>query len=285
MIKKILYVLIPLLFLVLFFSFLLNYKKTSINDSLYKIEVYTDMETKNGYGLLYKISDKGYIITNYHIIKDFISITVSNDVKVEAKLVNYDKYSDIAIISIDRKYAKEIIKTSNKYKDLYTINNNNKKEKIPLKYIDNSKVVIDLETEKFIVDCYKFEGDITYGNSGGPIFNEKQKVVGIVFTKDDKYGYGIDINKAIDIALKLEKGNIVYPDLGVNLKDENGVIVTSSNGDFSVSDNIIEIDNKKIRNIMELKYYLHKKTMGEEVKFTIERKNKIIEKTIILNQS
>ena len=27
-------------------------------------------EIKSGYGLLYKITDKGYIITNYHVIKE-----------------------------------------------------------------------------------------------------------------------------------------------------------------------------------------------------------------------
>lgn len=270
-----------------FFTFLfIFYKKEEykISDSLYKINSYTENEIKTGYGLLYNIKDKGYIITNYHIIKDSYDIILENsDNKIEARVLNYDEYSDIAVLSIDKKYANKVIKKSNKYKQLYTIDRANIKNSKKIKCLENSRVIINLEKENFIVDAKKIKGDITFGNSGGPIYNENNEILGIIFTKDENYGYALDIDKSLKIAKQLEEGKINYPKFPVDIEDENSIVVKNDNEYFKTGDTILSIDGNKVRNIMELNYYLYKYNVGDTVKINIKRKDSTYSRKITLN--
>lgn len=272
--------------IILFVFLCIFYKKEDykINDSLYKINSYTENEIKTGYGLLYNIKDKGYIITNYHIIKDSYDIILENlENKIEASVVNYDEYSDIAVLSIDKKYADKVIKKSNKYKQLYTINRANIKNSKKIKYLENSRVIINLEKENFIVDAKKIKGDVSFGNSGGPVFNENNEILGIIFTKDKDYGYALDIDKSLKIAEQLEKGKINYPKFPADIEDENSIVVKNDNEYFKTGDTILSIDGNKVRNIMELNYYLYKYKIGDTVKINIKRKDNTYSRKITLN--
>ena len=281
--KKIILLSLIVSFIVIFIIILWPREKYKINDSLYKIDCYTENEIKSGYGLLYKITDKGYIITNYHIIKDGNKIILENSLKkIEAKVVNYDEYSDIAVLSIDKNYASKVIKISDEYKRLYTIDHYDNKEVKSLEYLENTRVIIDLNKDKFIVDAMKLKGDITYGNSGGPVFNEDDEILGIVFTKDENYGYALNIDKSLEIAKKLEKGKIDYPKLPLDIEDENGIVIKSDKDSFKNGDLIISIDNNKVRNIVELNYYIHKYNIGDSVELIIKRKeNEYIKKVLL----
>ena len=281
--KKIILIFLIVTFLFLVLMFLYPKEKYNIKNSVYKINCYTENEIKSGYGLLYKITDSGYIITNYHIIKDGYKIILEkSSKKIEASVVNYDEYSDIAVLSIDKKYAADTIKLADKYKTLYTLDSYNSKEVKELKYIENTRVIIDLEKEKFIVDAMKLKGIITYGNSGGPLFNEDNEILGIVFTKDENYGYALDINKSLKIAEQLEKGKIDYPKLPLDIENENGIVIKKDNDSFKNGDLIISINNNKVRNIMELNYYIHKYNVGDNVEIMIKRGKETYIKQIIL---
>ena len=58
---------------------------------------------------------------------------------------------------------------------------------------------------------------MAYGNSGGPLLNKNDKVIGMMFVKDEKFdevSYALPINFVIDIVEKLENNELNRPNLG-----------------------------------------------------------------------
>src|SRR3989338_5732787 len=67
-------------------------------------EVIPQPEAGSGSGII--IRSDGYILTNYHVVKNADKITVTlidDEKKYEGKLIAHDSYSDLAIVKIDKK--------------------------------------------------------------------------------------------------------------------------------------------------------------------------------------
>ena len=139
--KKLVYIGIVLLILGSFVTVLI-FNKDDVNDSVVYIECIDEVSVRSGTGFVYKVdSDKNYIVTSYHVIEGYNDIYVYNSdkKKIKASVLNYDEYTDIAILIIqdrlDLKQAK--IGNTSKIKiedrviaignlDLETINRKNK---------------------------------------------------------------------------------------------------------------------------------------------------------------
>ena len=102
-----------------FNDYLVNNKETSASveeklsvgiEKVYDAVVYIENYRVNrlytsGTGFVYKVDDdNGYILTNYHVVKDStsIKITLANDKVVEARYLGGDEYLDIACLAIDK---------------------------------------------------------------------------------------------------------------------------------------------------------------------------------------
>ena len=165
----------------------------------------------NGSGLI--ISKQGYIVTNYHVIKDIDSIEVEfkNDLginKFKAKVINSDESNDLAIIQIiDKKFEgfeetpnynfdTEIAEVGTKvyaYGYPMALSVMGKEIKITDGII-NSKMGY-----KDDIKTYQVSAPIQGGNSGGPLFDENGTLVGINssgLSKEiaDNVGYSIKSN-------------------------------------------------------------------------------------------
>ena len=77
-------------------SFVENYKKGKLSGI--------------GSGFIY--AEDGYIMTNHHVIEssDEIKISLTNGESLEAKVLGSDELADIAVLQIDKKYAKNVAK-------------------------------------------------------------------------------------------------------------------------------------------------------------------------------
>lgn len=191
-----------------------------------------------GTGFIYKKeSDKGYILTNHHVIEDASTIKVltSQEKEVDAELLGSDEYSDIAVLSMD---AEEVLQvatlgdsTAMELGDtVFTVGS-------PLgsKYIgtvtkgilsgQNRQVTVSLKTGSFIMDVLQTDAAINPGNSGGPLLNINGEVIGITSLKlvqdeVEGMGFAIPIELAMASIDKLENGEeIVRPMLGVQLTE------------------------------------------------------------------
>ena len=67
------------------------------------------VKSGTGSGVIYKIADgKAYIVTNNHVIDgaEKLEISLESGDKTTAELVGKDALSDLAVLTIDAKYAK-----------------------------------------------------------------------------------------------------------------------------------------------------------------------------------
>jgi len=189
-------------------------------------------ERESGAGSGFIIDDRGYILTNNHVVEsaDTLEVTLADRTKVPAKLVGRDANSDIAVIKI-----------------------NVPKEKLnPLKLGDSSQLQvgqlaiaignpfgldrtvtrgvvsalgrsIKAETGRQIRNVIQTDAAINPGNSGGPLLNSRGEVIGIntqIITPSGGsvgIGFAIPINTAKKLLPQLiARGRASHPWLGIS---------------------------------------------------------------------
>ena len=147
-----------------------------------------------GTGFFYK--DGSTIVTNYHVIKDCstASITLTNGKECDVLTVlGYDKNKDIAILRVDYKNGTPLeIRTSEVKtgESVYAIGNS-------LGFLEGSFSEGIVSTAKREVDGQTYiqtTASVTHGNSGGPLIDSYGKAIGIVSAG---FGNGLDLNLAI----------------------------------------------------------------------------------------
>ena len=171
------------------------YEKNSLAPSVEKIYDATvlvntlgsnQQEISTGTGFVYKTDDKyGYILTNNHVIKDGKTITVvmSNDEEVEAKVLGGDSYLDLAVLQIPRE---KVIMVAN----IGSSENMNLGDVVftvgsPMGYEYRGSVTSGVLSGKdrmisvsvsstnndWVMRVLQIDASINPGNSGGPLFD------------------------------------------------------------------------------------------------------------------
>lgn len=167
------------------------------------VEISAEKATSSGGGTGIIVSENGYIVTNYHVVKNASSIYVrlyGDSDNIEAKLVGFSADDDIAVIKIEkaglrpatfvrdcaecrlgeRVYAVGAPESSD-YSWTVTqgiISYVNREVKI---YDESGK---ELEKKMRVIQT---DAPVNHGNSGGPLINRRGEVVGIVSIKLESY--------------------------------------------------------------------------------------------------
>ena len=127
------------------------------------------------------ISEDGYIVTNYHVIKGAysLSITKYSDMSAVAsvKVVAYDTAMDIAVLKIEAtgqkylEFSSSIVETGD---TVYVLGST-------LGLTDTFTYGIVSNADRVVggKECIQFTAPIAGGNSGGPVLDSTGKVVGI----------------------------------------------------------------------------------------------------------
>ncbi len=144
---------------------------------------YTNTSKSRGSGFI--ASTGGKVITNYHVIKDASTVTVKlNDGRVFTLngVVNYDEARDIAVLQLPLYNIQSVtLGDSNKIangNDIVVIGN-------PLG-LENSVTTGVISAVSRVISnqiWIQFSAPVSPGSSGGPIFNSKGEVVGVVTSK------------------------------------------------------------------------------------------------------
>lgn len=172
-------------------------RKTKDNfDYVYKLEAKCDGKQSHVGTCFY--SD-GYFYTNSHLIlyKDYteyfeyetiVAIDDFNNVEYELEIIDYEIQNDYA--RLKSKEDLNVGKGLNIYynyscrigEDIFTIGNNNNAG-LAFGYgriTSNRKIINNMG---FDIEYYQTNIEISGGNSGGPIFNQKNEVIGIMSMK------------------------------------------------------------------------------------------------------
>lgn len=211
-----------------------------IYDAVVVIQVYNaDSLLNSGTGFIYKVDKKfGYILTNEHVLSDTdeTKIILSNDEEVDATVLGKDKYLDLAVLKIDKKYVKQVAtlstsENSNLGDTVFTVGS-------PIGYDYRGSVTSGVLSGKdrmvsislgdsndldWKMKVLQIDASINPGNSGGPLLNVNGEVIGICSMKlvDDNIegmGFAIPIEYAMSHIDSLESGKAIkWPVLGIEM--------------------------------------------------------------------
>jgi serine protease Do len=234
----------------------------NIYDAVVLLESYQNNRLiGSGTGFIYKKdNDKGYILTNHHVIANAtkINATLSNGQEIEVKVLGSDLISDLAVLSIDKDAVLQVanIATTDDLElgdTVFTVGS-----PIGKQYIGtvtkgilsgkNRTIEVSLANGDFIMQVLQTDAAINPGNSGGPLLNINGDVIGInslKLVKDtiEGMGFAIPIEIAMGAVDRLEKGEkIERPMIGIsliNVTDKYNLFLRSLTVPTSVTEGVV----------------------------------------------
>jgi serine protease Do len=205
----------------------------------------TDDQTVSGSGFF--ITDKGYILTNNHVVEGAkeVSIVLSDGTGQKASIVGTDPYSDIAVLKTDGKVpAVAALGNSDKLnpgESVIAIGSplGNFKNTVTVGVVSATGRSIDTGNGYQIEDLIQTDAAINHGNSGGPLVNLAGEVIGIntLIVRNtgsgdvaEGLGFAIPVNTAQAVAQQIiQKGYFARPNLGISFQPINPEIALRYN--------------------------------------------------------
>ena len=278
---------------------------------------YAQDQQASGSGVI--ISDKGYIVTNYHVIENANKLVVMlyDGRSFEADIIGGDADSDLAIIKIDADHLTvAAIGDSDQLKvgELVVAIGN------PLDATAFAWTVTDgivsglgrvIEKDSQNFKLIQTNAAINAGNSGGALLNAKGELIGINTMKIasaavEGMGFAIPMNDALPIIEQLlEKGYVSKPYIGIggydlteNLRKQikcdvkSGILITqitasspAEQSALEIGDVIYAINDTEIQSFDDLKEILARSQVGDLLSVKIERQGSKSSLGIVVGES
>jgi len=291
-----------------------------VKDSVVLIIGTTSTGGVQGSGFVYDFFGTIVVVTNYHVVYDTtsVSVTFSNGNGYKATVNGTDPYADLAVLSVDA--------PEDEFEPLEVVSSLVLRVGDPVIAIGNPYGLVGSMTtgvvsalgrtiaeEEYtggfaIANIIQTSAPINPGNSGGPLLNYCGKVVGIttaIVADSQGLGFAIPSNTLIREAKDLiETGTygghsylgVKGTDMNYEIAQEMGVNVTygwkivefldpSPAKDYGVkvNDIIIAMNDTAIKNSDDLASYLEENTLpGETVILSVRRGSQTLEIPVVL---
>lgn len=248
------------------------------------------------------IRPDGYILTNEHVVLQSgkVQIQLSNERKLNARLVGADSDSDLAVLKVDDVKSlphlplgtsedlligETVIAIGNPFGLSHTVTTG-----------VVSAVNRSLNTgERTYYDFIQTDASINPGNSGGPLLNIKGELIGIntaIYGKAQGIGFAIPISRAKRIVEELiSHGAVEPPWVGVatqtltpelayhfSLREKQGVLIRSveagspaAGAGLQRGDVIISLDGKPLQTSEEYLQRERAYSTGAKLRFRVSR--------------
>lgn len=139
------------------------------------------------------IDENGFLLTNYHAVKDYQSIVVEiagdSLIEVNANVVSFDQHLDIAVLQLDTAMGIEFERIpfkinggANRGEDVFTIGFPSGKHDV----VYEPGTISSVSGYKDDTASYQVSIAINEGNSGSPLFNDRGELIGIINGKHAK---------------------------------------------------------------------------------------------------
>jgi serine protease Do len=250
----------------------------------------------NGMGTGVVIDERGYIITNFHVVDGVkkIEVTLADGSTCIAQLVSTDPVNDLAVVKVDlpQKLPVVTIGTSNDLmvgESVIAVGNafgyENTVTRGIISAIHRSVQVSDTQSYD---DLIQTDASINPGNSGGPLLNIDGEMIGInvaVRAGAQGIGFAIPVDKAMAAAAKLLSTERVERKWhGAKTSDTPGhaagAVVTTIDDDspaaaggLKAGDVITAVDNKPVSRAADFERDLLGHDVGQEINITVRRNN------------
>jgi len=272
-------------------------------------------QERHALGTGFILSNKGYVVTNNHVIDgaDEILVKTRDGKEFTAELIGSDAKLDVALLKIKAK-GLQAVKLANSDKLrvgdwVVAIGNPFGLEQTVTAGIVSarSRVIGSGPYDDFI----QTDAAINPGNSGGPLFNSRGEVVGIntaIYSRsggNNGIGFAIPINLVDSIFDELRKtGHVERARLGVmirdvdqetmkalNLKSKDGALVpqvqsgsAAEKAGIQAGDVIVSVDNEQIKNAHDLPIRIARHHPGDKVIVGLVRDGKRLKLPVIVEK-
>ncbi|MCD7754851.1 MAG: trypsin-like peptidase domain-containing protein [Firmicutes bacterium] len=290
-----------------------------VTTSVTTTNIWGQQTTSAASGSGFIITADGYIVTNYHVIEDATSITVSmyNGDSYSAIVVGYDESNDIAVLKVEAEGLSAVI--------LGDSDNLNVGDSVvaignplgELTYTLTAGIISAKDREVTMstgitMNLLQTDCAINSGNSGGPLFNMYGEVIGITNAKYsssssseasiDNIGFAIPINSVMDIIESIiEKGYVSTPYIGVSVYDvsaqyqmfglpQGAAVVSVTEGSpaeeagLQANDIITHVNGTEITGSSDLKAFITDAEIGDELVLTVYRQGETLEITVTVGE-
>ena len=168
----------------------------------------------NGMGTGVVIDERGYIITNYHVIEGVarIQVTLADQRTVIGQLIDHDPRTDLAVIKIESEKPLPVIKlgTSSDLmpgEPVVAVGNAFGYEHTVTRGIISAlQRTVQVSEEQKYQHLIQTDASINPGNSGGPLLNIDGDMIGInvaVRVGAQGIGFAIPVDEALEVAARL----------------------------------------------------------------------------------
>ena len=266
-----------------------NHIYNNVKDSVVTIK------TDKGRGSGVVVTNNGHVVTNEHVIKGAkkIVITTADNTTHSAKVVGVDSITDMALLSSTYRGKSITFSDSSKVKigDIVLAIGNPFGVGQTLTQGIISRTNSGHITENPLDEFLQSDAAINPGNSGGAMVNVNGNLIGIntmnlsIGGGSDGIGLAVPSNLVKKITTQLIKnGRVVRGYVGMSAYDSsNGIMVTKvlENGPAYESglrpnDIIVNIDNKKIKDIQQVVKIVASLEVDQEVILTFKRDEEFI---------
>lgn len=263
------------------------------------------------------VASGGFILTNAHVLSNTgeISLHLFDGTSTSAELIFNDPTSDIAILKSSKtlpylslsnnapKVGEDVMAVGTPLSLLLK----HSFTKGIVSALNRTLAVSSLAGESYMHNLIQHDASLNPGNSGGPLVNSKGEVVGIntlKITSGEGIGFAIPTQNFSSILNSFVTSiNYETPYLGVFGYDaeianyyqltnvDNGVYVINTdknspiyNANVKTGDIIAKFNDKKIKNILDLREELYKCSATNSATIEIIRDNEVYEITIPLSK-
>lgn len=266
------------------------------------------------------INDKGYIVTNNHVIDnaDEVEVTLYNNRSYKATVIGTDPTTDLALLQINADNLKimSLVNSDDVEVGEWVLAVGNPmglNSTVTAGIVSAKARSIQINTDKFAVESFiQTDAAINPGNSGGALVNLDGNLVGIntaIASRTGTYtGYGFAVpsnivTKVVEDLLKY--GNVQRGMLGVSIRTMDGNLAKEKDVDFTKGvwveqvvedsgadlagvesgDIIISVNGKETNTSPRLQEIIAGKRPGDKVILTVNRNGKEKELEVVLKNS
>jgi len=271
-----------------------------------------------GFGSGVIISDKGYIVTNNHVIEgsDEVVVVLNDKREFTAALIGADPTTDIALLKVD---AKQLIPLKFGNSDALSLgewvlaigNPYNLTSTVTAGIVSaKARNMGILRTQEFGIESFiQTDAAVNPGNSGGALINTRGELVGINTAIASRTGAFSGYSFAIPVTIVekvvkdlIEFGAVQRAILGVEIRDVTAELAQEKNIDqiegvyvsmvreggaarqagIRAGDIIIAVDNVRVNSTAELQEAVSKYSPGQKVQVIVKRDGTLKQYEVIL---
>lgn len=263
----------------------------------------------NGMGTGVVIDDRGYIVTNYHVVEGVRQIQVGfdDDSEAVARLIAYDPVMDLALIKVDVDHKLEVIDIGNSdnlmpAETVVAVGNAyGYGHTVTRGIVSELNREVRVSDEQIYHDLIQTDASINPGNSGGPLLNESGEMIGInvaVRVGAQGIGFAIPVNTALEKAGELlaqdNRKRLVHGIVGNTIQSDKGskfvvktVLPKSAAADAGIEpgDTILSVNDLEVDRWLDVERAFLEHSDGDEAKIEVQRKGESIAASLVLHRA